>query len=62
MTNTIGKVSDFTIRIIMVFTTIVSLVFFAGIYTNMALVFGLIALVFVLAIITKGLSDIFSKE
>lgn len=62
MTNTLGKISDFVIRIIMLFTTLLVLVLFAGLYTTYALVFGFLALVFVLAIIVKGLVDIFSRD
>lgn len=62
MTNTISRVSDFIIKVIMIFTTIVALVFFAENYPNQSISFGFIALVYVLAIITKGLADIFAKN
>lgn len=62
MTQTISKVCDFLIKMIMMFTTILALVYFAGVYPLQSLVFGFLGLVFILAIITKGLVDIFSKE
>jgi hypothetical protein len=62
MTHTISKVADFTIKIIMIFTTIVALAFFAKEYPLSSLIFGVLNLIFVLAIITKGLFDIFSKD
>lgn len=62
MTNQIGKVSDFIIKVVMIFTTIVALVYFAGKFTSSALIFSFLAVLYVLAIIAKGISDIFSKE
>lgn len=62
MVNTFKKVCDFTIKMIMMFTTIIALVFFANYYKQNSLVFGFFALVFVLAILTKGLLDIFVKD
>ena len=62
MTSTFSKTMDFIIKIMMMFTTILVLVFFAGEYPNMSFTFGFLALVFILAIITKGALDIFQKE
>lgn len=62
MANSIGKVSDFIIRVIMMFTTIVVLLFLSNNVQGYSLIFGFLALLFVLAIITKGIYDIFSKE
>lgn len=62
MSNTFKKVCDFMIRIIMLFTTLVALVFFAGYYPQNSFIFSIIALIFVLTIIIKGLIDIFSKD
>lgn len=62
MTNTFKKVCDFIIKVIMLFTTLLALVFFAGYYPKQSLIFGFLALLFVLAMATKGLLDIFIKE
>lgn len=62
MTKTFSKICDFIIRIIMLFTTIVSLIFFSEKYPNSSLIFGLLALLLILTIATKGLLDIFAKE
>lgn len=62
MANTLGKVSDFLIKIIMMFTTLVTLVYFSNKYVGSSLIFSLLAFIFVLSIITKGLVDIFSRE
>lgn len=60
--GTLSKICDFVVRIVMLFTIILALVFFAGVYPTYALVFGFLDLILILAIITKGLLDIFSKE
>lgn len=60
--GTLSKVCDFIIRIIMLFTTILALLYFASVYPLYALIFGFLALILVLSIIVKGLVDIFSKE
>jgi hypothetical protein len=62
MANQLRKVSDFTIKVIMIFTTLVSLTFFTWFYEEQSLILSIIGLIFVIAIITKGLVDIFSKE
>lgn len=62
MTNNMKKVFDFIIKIIMIFTTVLALVFFAGYYPKQSLIFGFLALLFVLSIIIKGILDIFQRE
>jgi hypothetical protein len=62
MTKTLGMIADFIIKIMIMFTTVISLLFFAANYPLFSLVFSLMALMMILAIITKGLVDIFSKE
>ncbi len=62
MAKTLGKISDFLIRIIMMFSTIMVLIFFANKYVEQQLVFAFLAFLFVIAIITKGMVDIFSKN
>jgi hypothetical protein len=61
-TNAFKQVIDFIIKMIMVFTTIVALVFFAGYYPQFSFTFGFLALIFILAMMTKGLLDIFQKD
>lgn len=58
----VKNISDFIIRVIMIFTTVVTLTFFAGYYPKYSLIYGFLALLFILSMITKGLFDIFSKK
>jgi len=62
MSNALRRVSDFNIRVIMIFTTVLILGFFARQFPSQAVIFGFLSVVFLLSIITKGLIDIFSKE
>lgn len=62
MTNMLGKISDFIIKVIMMFTIVVALVYFAGVYPNSSLVFSFLAVLYILAMITKGLVDTFKKD
>lgn len=56
----LGKIADFTMRTIMVFSTIVSLLLFSQIYNFW--VFWILNGIFILSIIVKGAVDIFKKK
>lgn len=62
MKNTLGKVSDFIVRIIIIFTTLVALLFFAREYSTYAFTFGFLAILFIISLATKGLVNIFIGE
>ena len=54
--NQIARTADFTIKVIMMFTTLVTLLHFTGIYNQ--LMFTVLSLLFLIAIVTKGVSDV----
>lgn len=62
MSNKLGTIADFIIKVVIMFTVILALLFFANQYPVYSLVFSAIALLYILAIIVKGLVDIFYKE
>ena len=49
------RVSDFTIKVIMIFTTILALLYFTTIFNQ--LIINSLLLLFLLALIAKGISD-----
>ena len=53
----IGNISDFFIKIIMLFTTLVALIHFAGEYPKYAFTFSLFALVLLISMLVKGISN-----
>ena len=56
----LGKVSDFTIKVVMMFTTIITLLFFWNFYNQPIFLF--LGVLHILAIVLKGISNIFDKE
>lgn len=57
--KTIAKVSDFYIKIVMLFATILVLVSFTSISP---FIFSILTLLFIIAIIFTGLGSIFGKD
>ena len=55
-----GRISDFTIKIIMMFSAIISLLFFWDYYNQPIFLF--LCILLILSIIIKGISDIFDKQ
>lgn len=62
MAKLLGKLSDFVIKIIMMFTTLYALLYFAGKVPEFSFTFGFLAVLFIISLMVKGLVDIFSKE
>ena len=58
-TKNIGKVADFIVKIIMMFSTILVLLVFAN--NGNQTLFSILIGIFLVAIIVKGVSDIFDK-
>ena len=54
----VQKVCDFVIKIIILFTTVVALIFFAGQYPQHSFTFSYTALILLVSIIVKGIADI----
>lgn len=56
----IGRTADFTIRAILLFTTLVTLMFFTNIYNP--IVFWVLTWVLIIAVIVKGVADLVEKK
>lgn len=51
----ISKIADFAVKAIIIFTTLCSILLFAGLYNQ--LVFSILGLVMLISLITKGIAD-----
>ena len=56
----VGRFADFVIKSIMLFTTVIALMFFTQLYNP--IVFWSLTWIFIIAIITKGVADIVEKR
>ena len=60
MKNEIAKIADFTIKMIIIFVTLVSIIKYAGEYNGF--IFGFLGILMLISIIVKGLIDLFRKK
>lgn len=61
MSNNIGNLADFTLKVIIMFTTFISLLYYTTVFT-FSFMFIVLALLFLIALITKGISDALGKR
>ena len=58
----IRNAADFTVRIIILFTTVIALIYFATVYSKYSFTFSFLVLLMLVSIIVKGVCNMFVKK
>lgn len=58
----LGQISDFFIKIIIMFTALLALIHFAGAYPKYAFTFSLLGLILLISILVKGIVNMIESR